>query len=243
MLDQQVPVLGLHVTFSSLASPLEPLTEITWSGLEAETKAAWDHSNMQAAYPARWLPGEMTKRTMDSKSCAARKLMLAEKNGTTRSWCAHVTHVLLPRVPRTPRTQVKEKASTQDRGTYFQLSCLPGFAAIEKGRQELPKQSICSIGCDPTVTSQPSLSWVVRPRKHCLYSPSQSSLQPLVWQFPGKNVWSGDCFSPPCSLLRSFKVQIGMTFLSCSNYSQFGTHTLEDRKAFTWWVHKQALWR
>jgi hypothetical protein len=53
MLDQQVPVLGLHVTFSSLASPLEPLTEITWSGLEAETKAAWDHSNMQAAYPAR----------------------------------------------------------------------------------------------------------------------------------------------------------------------------------------------
>jgi hypothetical protein len=38
--DEQVPVLCLHVTFSSLASPLEPHPEITWSGLEAETRAA-----------------------------------------------------------------------------------------------------------------------------------------------------------------------------------------------------------
>jgi hypothetical protein len=40
MSDQQVPVLCLHVIISSLASPLEPHPEITWSGLEAETKAA-----------------------------------------------------------------------------------------------------------------------------------------------------------------------------------------------------------
>jgi hypothetical protein len=40
MLDQQVPVLCLHVNFSSLASPLEPQPEITWSGTEAETKSA-----------------------------------------------------------------------------------------------------------------------------------------------------------------------------------------------------------
>ena len=49
MLVQQVPVLGLHVTFSSLAIPLEPQPENTWSGLEAETEAAYDHSDIQAA--------------------------------------------------------------------------------------------------------------------------------------------------------------------------------------------------
>jgi hypothetical protein len=40
MSDQQVPVPCLRVTFSSLASPLEPHPDIMWSGLEAETKAA-----------------------------------------------------------------------------------------------------------------------------------------------------------------------------------------------------------
>jgi hypothetical protein len=40
MSDQQVPVLCLHVNFSSLANPLEPHPEITWAGTEAETKAA-----------------------------------------------------------------------------------------------------------------------------------------------------------------------------------------------------------
>jgi hypothetical protein len=52
MLDQQVPVLDLHVAFSSLASPLEPHREITWSGLEAETKASCDHRDNQEAYSA-----------------------------------------------------------------------------------------------------------------------------------------------------------------------------------------------
>jgi hypothetical protein len=37
--DQQVSVLCLHGTFSSLASPLEPHLEMTWWGIEAETKA------------------------------------------------------------------------------------------------------------------------------------------------------------------------------------------------------------
>ena len=52
MLDQQVPVLGLQVTFSSIASPLEPHPEITWSGLEAENKAACEHSDIQVASSA-----------------------------------------------------------------------------------------------------------------------------------------------------------------------------------------------
>jgi hypothetical protein len=58
---------------------------------------------------------------MDTKSCVARKVMLAVTNGITRSWCAQVTRVLPPRMPRIPRTQFKEKSSTQDSGTYLQL--------------------------------------------------------------------------------------------------------------------------
>jgi hypothetical protein len=58
MLDQQVPVLGLHVTFSSLDSPLEPHPEITWSGLAAETKASWEHNDIQAAYYAWGVPAK-----------------------------------------------------------------------------------------------------------------------------------------------------------------------------------------
>jgi hypothetical protein len=121
MLDQQVPVLGLHVTLSSLARPREPHPEITGSGLEAETKAACDHSDIQAACSASWVPCEMTQRTMDTKTCVARKVRLAVKNGISRSWCAQVSRVLLPCVPRLPRTQLKEKSSTQDSGTYLQL--------------------------------------------------------------------------------------------------------------------------
>jgi hypothetical protein len=91
------------------------------------------------------------------------------------------------------------------------------------------------------VTSQPSLSWLVRPHKPCLYGPSPSNLQPIVWQFPCKIFWSGDCFSPPCSLLSSFKVELAWHFCHIPKYSQSGTHTLEDRKDFTWWVQKH-LW-
>jgi hypothetical protein len=72
MLDQQVPVLGLHVTFSSLARALGSHPEITWSGLEAETNAACDHSDIQAAYSAWWDNCETTHTSMDTESCVAR---------------------------------------------------------------------------------------------------------------------------------------------------------------------------
>jgi hypothetical protein len=124
MLHQQVPVLVLHVNLSTLARPREPHPEITWSGLEAETKAACDHSDIQLACSAWWVPWEMTQRTMDTKSCVARKVMLAVKNGITRSWYAQVTRVLLPCVPRIPRTPLKDKSSTQDSGTYLMLLML-----------------------------------------------------------------------------------------------------------------------
>ena len=158
MLDQQVPVLGLHVTFSSLASSLEPLPEITWSGLEAETKAACDHSIMHAAYPAWRVPGQMTQRTMDTKSCVdgslpwLRRMEPFDSDVLRSPMCSfHACPVLLgPNEKR--RLPHKTGAPTSS------FSCLAGFAAIATGRQELPQEYTCSMGCDPTVTSQPSLS-------------------------------------------------------------------------------------
>jgi hypothetical protein len=84
----------------------------------------------------------------------------------------------------------------------------------------MPQDSPSSRGGETTVTSQPIHSWLVRPRKHFLYSPSCSSFQPLEWQFPGKIVWFGDYFSPPCSLLSCSRLNwhdISVLFQRTSN--------------------------
>jgi hypothetical protein len=88
------------------------------------------------------------------------------------------------------------------------------------------------------VTSQPSLSWLVRPLKHCLNGTSSSNLQLIGWQYTGKTFWIGYCFSAPFSLHSSFKVELPRNFSHVPKYSQSGTHSLEDRKAFMWWVQK-----
>jgi hypothetical protein len=142
-------------------------------------------------------------------------------------------------MPQISRTQLKEKSSTQDRATYLQfLLAWPDGLRYQQARQELPHHSPCSRGYDPTVTSHPSLSWLVRPLKHCLNGPSPSNLQSLVWQYPGKSFWIGYCFSAPCSLLISFKVEVAWHFSHVPKYSQSGTQNLEERKAFTWRVQK-----
>ena len=113
------------------------------------------------------------------------------------------------------------------------FSSLAGCATIATSQGGAASGIYKFQGLWPTVTSQPSLSWLVRPCKHCLYGPSPSSLQPLVWQFPGKNFWSGNCFSPPCSLLRSIKLQLPWHFCHVPNFSQSRPQALKDRKAFT----------
>jgi hypothetical protein len=52
-------------------------------------------------------------------------------------------------------------------------------------------------------------------------------------------IW-GLCFSSmfPCQLVQGWT---GMTFLSCSKNSQSGTHSVEDRKSFSWWVQNFNL--
>jgi hypothetical protein len=59
-----------------------------------------------------------------------------------------------------------------------------------------------------------------------------------VWQFPGKTFWSGKCFSSPCSLLSSFKVELAWHFCPVPKNLQSVTHSFKDRKTFSWWVQK-----
>jgi hypothetical protein len=90
---------------------------------------------------------------------------------------------------------------------------------------KLPQDSPSSRGSEPTVTPQPSLSWLLRPRKHSFYGPSPSSLQPLVavsWQ----ELLIVFLLYVPSSVVQGWT---GMTFLSCSKdlptwNPQFGGH-------------------
>jgi hypothetical protein len=87
------------------------------------------------------------------------------------------------------------------------------------------------------MTSPPSLSWLVGLHKHFFYGPSPSRLQLLVCHSPGK-IFSSEDGSSPVSLINVFKVQLGWHFCSAPYNSQSGTHILEDRKCFWWWLQK-----
>jgi hypothetical protein len=64
MSDQQVPVLCLHVTISSLPSPVEPHPEIMWSGLETKSNAACtpeQHPEVMEHHTALFIPSFSTE--------------------------------------------------------------------------------------------------------------------------------------------------------------------------------------
>jgi hypothetical protein len=66
------------------------------------------------------------------------------------------------------------------------------------------------------------------------HPPLQSPATCVTWSW--QDIWSEHGFSPPCSLVSLFKVELGWHFSPVPKISQSGTHSLDLRKCSLWWV-------
>jgi hypothetical protein len=141
-----------------------------------EHVVCWD-PEIKAACVSQWDPWQpvlqsviqhqVEHRPVDTQKNGTWMLSLAGKNGFSPSHGLRSSMCSRSACPHFPRPHFTEKSSTQDRATFLQLlSAWLARLPLQQGRQELPQDSPRSRGSEPTVTSQPCLSWLVGLWKH-----------------------------------------------------------------------------